>query len=293
MDIITIIQVAMSGLAFGGIYALVGSGFYIANRTTNTLNFGQGDFLMVGCFVTITFMRFAIPAYLIFFLVLLFLGGAGILLERVAIRPVATAGLSFVLTTMGFGMIIENVAAAVWGNYAQPFPSFFGGMKREIIHIGGIGFFPEEFFILLASLLVMLFFLFLLKRTITGKAFAAVAFNPDTASLMGVNVTRLKVTAYILASMLAGIAGFLIGPLTSVEPFMGLKFAIKGFVAGILGGFLNPVGILIGALILGLLENFTNLLTSQYGDMIAFLTVILVLLFRPSGLFKEQEIRSR
>lgn len=293
MDIITIIQVAMSGLAFGGIYALIGSGFYIANRTTNTLNFGQGDFLMLGCFITITFMRFDIPAYLIFFFAVLFLGGLGILLERVAVRPVATAGLSFVLTTMGFGMILENAAVVIWGNFAQPFPSFFGGMKRMIINIGGIGFFPEEFFILVTSLLVMFFFLFLLNRTITGKAFAAVAFNPDIASILGVNVIRTKVVAFILASMLAGIAGFLIGPLTSVEPFMGLKFAIKGFVAGILGGFMNPVGILIGALLLGLMENFTNLLTSQYGDMIAFLTVIIVLLFRPSGLFKEQEIRSK
>ena len=283
----------MSGLAFGGIYALIGSGFYIANRTTNTLNFGQGDFLMVGCFITITFMRFNIPAYLIFIFLLIFLGGLGIILERVAVRPVAKAGLSFVLTTMGFGMIIENAAVVIWGNYAQPFPSFFGGMKRMIINIGGVGFFPEEFFILITSLLVMFFFLFLLNQTITGKAFATVAFNPDIASLMGVNVVQTKVVVYILASMLAGIAGLLIGPLTSVEPFMGLKFAIKGFVAGILGGFMNPMGILIGALLLGLMENFTNLITSQYGDMIAFLTVIVVLLFRPSGLFKEQEIRSK
>ena len=293
MDIITIIQVAMSGLAFGGIYALIGSGFYIANRTTNTLNFGQGDFLMVGCFITITFMRFNIPPYFIFIFVILFLGALGIILERVAVRPGATAGLSFMLTTMGFGMIVENAAALIWGNWAQPFPSFFGGMKRTIINIGGVGFFPEEFFILIASLLVMFSFLFLLNRTITGKAFATVAFNPDIASIMGVNVIRSKVLVFILASMLAGVAGFLIGPLTSVEPFMGLKFAIKGFVAAILGGFMNPVGILIGALLLGLMENFTNLITSQYGDMIAFLTVIVVLLLRPSGLFKEQEIRSK
>ncbi len=293
MDFITIIQVAMSGLAFGGIYALIGSGFYIANRTTNTLNFGQGDFLMVGCFITITFMRFNIPSYVILAFLLVFLGGLGIILERVAVRPVATAGLSFMLTTMGFGMIVENAAVLIWGNYAQPFPSFFGGMKRMIVNIGGIGFFPEEFFILIASLLVMFFFFFLLNRTITGKSFATVAFNPDVASLLGVNVIRTKVVVFIFASMLAGIAGFLIGPLTSVEPFMGLKFAIKGFVAGILGGFMNPVGILIGALLLGLMENFTNLLTSQYGDMIAFLAVVVVLLLRPSGLFKEQEIRSK
>jgi branched-chain amino acid transport system permease protein len=286
-------QVAISGLAFGGIYALIGSGFYIANRTTNTLNFGQGDFLMVGCFITITLMQFNIPPYLILAIVVLLLGGLGIVVERVAVRPVATAGLSFMLTTMGFGMIVENMVVVIWGNYARPFPSFFGGMKRAIINIGGVGFFPEEIFIVLASLVVMFFFLYVLNRTIIGKAFATVAFNPDIASIMGVNVVRTKVAVFILASMLAGIAGFLIGPITSVEPFMGLKFAIKGFIAGILGGFMNPLGILIGALLLGLLENFANLITSQYGDMIAYIAVIIVLLFRPSGLFKEQGIQSK
>lgn len=293
MDIATIIQLIVSGLAIGAIYAMVGEGFYIAFRTTLTINFGQGDFLMLGSFVTLMFIHLGLPFYLILVLVMCALAMAGIILERIAIRPVARAGLSFVLTSMGFAMIVENTVISIWGNSAQPFPSFFGGGREKAIHIGGIGFFSEEIFVLLTSLIVMIGFLFLLRRTKIGKAFSAISFNPDIASILGINVTRMKVVTYIISSILAGISGFLIGPITTVEPFMGFKWTIKGFVAAILGGFLNPVGIFVGGLLLGLIENFSSLFTSQFGDMISFLVIILVLIFRPSGLFREQEVRAR
>ena len=289
MDIASIIQIAVSGLAVGGIYALVAEGFYITHRITNTLNFGQGDFLMLGCFVTLMFIHLGLPVYINFVLVLLFLAIVGIILERVAIRPVAHAGLSFILTSMGFAMIVQNSVVAIWGNHAQPFPSFFGGTRVKAIHIGGIGFFPEEVFIILSSLAVMVCFFFLLKRTMVGKAFSAVAFSPDIASILGINVKRMKIAAYVIASMLAGSSGFLFGAIATVEPFMGFKLTLKGFAAAILGGFLSPVGIFVGALLLGLIENFASVMNSQFGDMISFLVIIVVLVFRPSGLFKEKE----
>jgi branched-chain amino acid transport system permease protein len=293
MDTITIVQLIVSGMAMGAIYALVGEGFYVAFQTTKTINFGQGDFVMLGCFLTLMFIHIDLPFYVILMLIIGSLGFIGIILERIAIRPVAGAGLSFILTTMGFGMILQNSVVALWGNSAQPFPSFFGGEREKAIHkaihIGGIGFFLEEVFILLASLIVMIVFFVFLRRTTVGKAFCAVAYNPDTASILGINVTRIKVVAYIVASVLAGISGFLIGPIVTVQPFMGFTLTIKGFVAGILGGFLNPAGILLGGLLLGLIENFLGLFTSQYGDMISFLVIIIVLIFRPSGIFGEQK----
>jgi branched-chain amino acid transport system permease protein len=287
MDIAMIIQIAVSGLAMGGIYALVGEGFYIAYRITNTINFGQGDFVMLGCFITLMFIHLSLPFYVILFLTITILGVVGAILERVAIRPVAHAGLSFVLTGMGFAMILQNIVVVIWGNHARPFPSFFGGGREKVIRIGEIGFFPEEIFVIAVSLFVMVCFLLLLRKTIIGKAFSAVAYNPDTASLFGINVIQMKVGAYIIAAILAGVAGFILGPITTVEPFMGFKLTIKGFAASILGGFLNPVGILVGALLLGLIENFSGLVTSQFGDMISFLVIIGILIFRPSGLFKE------
>jgi branched-chain amino acid transport system permease protein len=291
MDTATIVQLIVSGLAVGAVYSLVAEGFYIAFRITTTLNFGQGDFLMLGCFISLLFIHMGLPFYVILVLLVCVMAILGIILERIAIRPVARAGLSFILTTMGFAMIMQNSVTALWGNTAKPFPSFFGGGREKAIRIWGIGFFPEELFIILVSLLVMILFLILLHRTLIGKAFSAVSFNPDTASILGINVKRMKVLAYVIASVLAGLSGFLIGPITTVEPFMGFKWTLKGFVAAILGGFLNPVGILVGGLMLGLIENFASLFTSQYRDMISFLVIIVVLIFRPSGLFREQEVR--
>ena len=95
-------------------------------------------------------------------------------------------------------MIVQNTVIVIWGNHAQPFPSFFGGTRADAIHLGGIGFFPEEIFIILASLVVMVCFFFLLRRTMVGKAFSAVAYNPDTASILGINVIWMKVLAYII-----------------------------------------------------------------------------------------------
>lgn len=287
MDIVMIVQIFVSGLALGGIYALIAEGFYIAHRITNTLNFGQGDFLMLGCFITLMFIHLNLPFYIIFVFVIFFLAIVGCIFERLAIRPVAHAGISFILTGMGFAMIVQNFVVTIWGNHAHPFPSFFGGTRVKAIHIGGIGFFLEETFIILSSLVTMACFFYLLKRTMVGKAFSAVAYSSDTASILGINVTRMKVAAYIIASVLAGIGGFLYGPITTVEPFMGFKLTMKGFAAAILGGFNNPVGIFVGSLLLGLIENFTSLITSQFGDLISFLVIIGILVFRPSGLFKE------
>jgi branched-chain amino acid transport system permease protein len=286
-----IIQVGLSGLAMGGIYAMVAFGFHICHRITRAVNFGQGDFLMVACFITLMFIRMGIPSYFVFLLVVIAMAILGIILERIAIRPVMGAGLSYILTTMGFGMITENAVSGIWGGSAQPFPFFFGGMRGKIISLAGINVYPEEIIIIMVAFFIMLFFFVLLNKTMIGKAFSAVAHNRDTALILGIDVKMISVITFVIASILAAISGFLVGPIASVEPFMGLKFAIKGFIAAILGGLLNPVGILVGAFLLGLIENFTNLVTSQFGDMISFLIVITVLIFRPSGLFEKMEGR--
>jgi branched-chain amino acid transport system permease protein len=291
MDLNMIIQVGLSGLAMGGVYSMVAFGFHICHRITRAVNFGQGDFLMVASFITLMFIRMGIPSIFVFILVVIAMAILGIILEKVTIRPVLGAGLSYVLTTMGFGMILENAVSAIWGGSAQPFPFFFGGMRGKIISLAGINVYPEEIIIILFSLFIMFFFFVLLNKTMMGKAFSAVAHNRDTALILGIDVKMISVITFVIASVLAGISGFLVGPLVSVEPFMGLKFAIKGFIAAILGGLLNPVGILVGSSLLGLIENYTNLITSQFGDMISFITVIIVLTFRPSGLFEKMEGR--
>ena len=286
-----IVQVLVSGIAVGGIYVLVAQGFYITWRTSVTLNFGQGDFLMFGAFVALSFLRTGVPVVLTAALVVVCLAVLGAVLERVAIRPVMTAGhaaLTWAFTTLGVGVIIQNAAISIWGNSSQNFPPLFGG-KLELLRIGGVGVYAAELVIIVLSTVIMLVYLWVLRRTLFGKALAAVAFSGDTAALFGINVRRMHMLAYVIASVLAGICGFLVGPISVVHPFIGLNFALKGMAAAILGGFASPLGIWAGGLLLGVIELTSNLVSSQFGDLYPFLVIVLVLIFRPSGLFAGRE----
>jgi branched-chain amino acid transport system permease protein len=286
-----IVQVLVSGIAVGGIYVLVAQGFYITWRTSVTLNFGQGDFLMFGAFVALSFLRAGVPVVLTAALVVVCLAALGAVLERVAIRPVLTAGhaaLTWAFTTLGVAVIIQNAAISIWGNSSQNFPPLFGG-KLELLRIGGIGVYAAELAIIVLSTAIMLAYLWVLRRTLFGKALAAVAFSGDTAALFGINVRRMHMLAYVIASVLAGICGLLVGPISVVHPFIGLNFALKGMAAAILGGFASPLGIWVGGLLLGVIELSSNLVSSQFGDLYPFLVIVLVLIFRPSGLFVGRE----
>ena len=284
----SLIQVLVSGLAVGGIYVLVAQGFYITWRTSVTLNFGQGDFLMVGAFLALTFLRAWLPVLVAAALVAACLAVLGAVVERVAIRPVMRAGhgaLTWAFTTLGVGVIIQNTVITVWGNSSQNFPPLLGG-KLEVLRLGGVGIYAAEAMIIILSTLIMLAYLYVLRRTLFGKALAAVAFSGETAALLGINVRRMHMLAYVIASILAGLCGVLVGPISVVHPFIGLNFALKGMAAAILGGFSSPLGIWIGGLLLGVVELGSNLVSSQFGDLYPFLVIVLVLVFRPSGLFR-------
>jgi branched-chain amino acid transport system permease protein len=282
-----IVQVLVSGIAVGGIYVLVAQGFYITWRTSVTLNFGQGDFLMFGAFVALTFLRAGVPLVVTAALVVAALAVLGVLVERAAIRPVMKAGhaaLTWAFTTLGVGVIVQNTAISVWGNSSQNFPPLFGG-GLEVLRLGGVGLYAAELVIIVLSTVIMLAYLWLLRRTLFGKALAAAAFSGDTAALLGINVRRMHLLAYVMASVLAGLCGLLVGPISVVHPFIGLNFALKGTAAAILGGFASPLGIWVGGLLLGVIEATSNLVSSQFGDLYPFLVIVFVLVFRPSGLF--------
>jgi branched-chain amino acid transport system permease protein len=284
----SLVQVLVSGLAVGGIYVLVAQGFYITWRTSVTLNFGQGDFLMFGAFVALTVLRAGVPVVVAAVLVAAGLALLGAVLERVAIRPVMKAGhgaLTWAFTTLGVGVIIQNTVITVWGNSSQNFPPLLGG-SLEVLRLGGVGIYAAEAMIIVLSTLIMLAYLYVLRRTLFGKALAAVAFHGETAALLGINVRRMHMLAYVIASVLAGLCGVLVGPVSVVHPFIGLNFALKGTAAAILGGFSSPLGIWIGGLLLGVVELSSNLVSSQFGDLYPFLVIVLVLVFRPQGLFR-------
>lgn len=295
----TYLQVLVSGLAIGGVYALIALSFSITFTTTKTLNFAQGEFIGVGAFLGVTLLyalsgegSFAAlpPAAagganypLAAVAVGAALGALGLLLFLAAIRPFAgKPGMSWVMSTIGFGIILQSLGLAVWGPAPVNMPSPFGD---DVIRLAGAGVRPQEILVLAVAVALMLALDLLMRRTRLGKAMRAVAHNPQVAALMGINVAAVMLGAFALSSALAGVGGLLVAPIASASLFMGMGIALKAFSGAIMGGLDNPRGCIFGGFALGLLEAGVALWEAQWREIVIFLLIILVLAIRPNGLF--------
>lgn len=304
----TILQALVSGLAIGGIYALIALSFSITFTTTKTLNFAQGELVAVGAFLGVTMLYFlarsggdgvnfaSLPAsasagfsYPIALLVAgVALGALGLLLFVVAVRPFAgKTGMNWVMSTIGFGIIVQSVGLAIWGPAPVNVPSPLGD---DVIRVAGAGVRPQELLVLAAAVALMLVLDLVMRRTRIGKAMRAVAANPQVAALMGINVTAIMFGAYALSSALAGIGGLLVAPIASASLFLGLGIALKAFSGAIVGGLDNPRGCIFGGFALGLLESGIALWSAQWREIAIFVLIILVLAVRPNGLFGSQSL---
>ena len=299
---VAILQALFSGLALGSVYALVALGFNITHNTTKTLNFGQGEFLVAGAFVAVsgvlllsgkgvtgalqpqdvTLLRYG-GSMLITVAVL---GVLGVLLYYTAVRPfIGLPGLAWVMSTIGFGIIIQNTALAIWGPSPMVLPSPLGD---SVLRIGGAGVLPQEVLVLCSSIAVMLVLDTVMRRTKIGKAVRAVAQSQSAATLMGINVSAVIVLAFVVSSSLAGLAGLLIAPITTVSVFMGVTLALKAFSAAIVGGLSNARGCMLGGFLLGIIESMVGLWHAELREISIFLLIIVVLVIKPEGLLGQR-----
>jgi branched-chain amino acid transport system permease protein len=293
-------QAVASGLVYGSIYALIAQGYYVTFSTTQTLNFAQGDFLMIGGMLAFTVFGALLltGAPLVLSLVAglavipLILALMGTLVERVAVRPLRGAfSLGWILSTVGVAVILRNAAEVIWGIDQKAVPSVFGDNAIRIdAGIFQFGVLPQEIFILVASLLAMAMVLFFLKRSLLGKAMAAVALNASAASLMGINVRAMVVLAYVISSVLAGLAGLLVVPVLHAYSLMGVLPGLKAFAVAIIGGLGNPFGILIAGLLLGIIEFVVAIFNASLRDAVTFFLLIVILAWRPLGLFEKHSM---
>lgn len=294
-----LLQALISGLALGGAYALVALGFSITFTTTKTLNFAHGDFVSAGGFMGFASLLLltgapvgsAIDALAVrgfdqlvaVLVAVVGMGLLGALLYFSAVRPFAgKAGMSWVMSTIGFGIIVQSIGLAIWGPAPVKVPAPFG---EDVIRMGGIGFRSQEVLLIVTTLVVALVFDWVMRSTMLGKAMRAVAHDRKVASLMGINVSAVMVGAFFMSTGLAGLAGYLIAPIASASLFIGLGIALKGFSGAILGGLTNPRGCVIGGFVLGILESLINLWQAQWREVLLFALVIVVLAVRPNGLF--------
>ncbi len=298
------LQALASGLALGAIYGLIALGFNITYATTKTFNFGQGAFLVPGSLVGVSLVllsagkphwgnlapaEMTVLAYTLATLAsVVIVGLIGIALYYCAIKPfVGAGGLNWVLSTIGFGIILQNGALAIWGPASIAVPSPLG---NDVYRIAGAGIRPQEILIAAVAIAVMVALDIVLRKTRLGKALRAVAFNPQAAAIVGINVEMIVIIAFVISSGLAGLAGILIAPITTASVFIGMGVALKAFSAAILGGLTNPRGCMAGGFILGLIEALVGLWRAEMREIAIFLIIILVLVFRPAGLFGTKSV---
>jgi branched-chain amino acid transport system permease protein len=294
MPFSTIVQLMMGGIALGAIYALIALGLYVTHLTVDKVNFGQGDFMMVAAFLFISARAAGVPLLAAIVLVILALSVLGWVLERTAIRPLerqrrsALGGYAWILTTAGVAFILQNLIELVHGKSAQHSPPLLPGGRDALLHVAGVTFALEELLVIAAAIAVVVAFYFLIFRSRWGSSILAVAFNPEAASLLGVNTRAIKTGVFVLASALAGVAGVLIGVLVTLHPHIGLVFTIKALIVAAVGGFANPAGILVGGLLFGIAESLSNYVDSSFGDLYPLIGALLVIALKPSGLFGEK-----
>ncbi|MFQ5839448.1 MAG: branched-chain amino acid ABC transporter permease [Candidatus Methylomirabilales bacterium] len=285
------LQLLLTGVALGSMYALVAIGYHITYATSRTVNFSQGDSVMVGAVLAYTcVVRWGWPFWPALTLTLLALAVYGLAVERIAVRPFFRASsIAWLMSTIAVGIIAENVALLFFGTDARTFPSRF---TEHPIFIGGAGVYPQELLIPGVGLLVMIGLRVFFQQSLLGKGWRAVAFDPVSASLMGINVTRTIAASYALSTTLAGLAGILLAPIINVSATMGVVIGLKAFAVAILGGLEGSGGIILAGLGYGILEAFiAGYISTALRDIVGFALVILVLAIRPAGLFGTHGIQ--
>ncbi len=284
-----ILQYSLSGLSTGAIYALIGVGFSIIFNATGIINFAQGEFVMLGGMFTLLFLETlklplwaAIPCAIVASTV------AGLLFERLAIRPLRQATpINLVIITIGGSILIRGLAMLSWGKDTHAIPPFSGD---DPIAIAGATILPQHLWILAITVIIVIVNRIYFYHTISGKAMRACAYNRRAAGLVGIDVHRMVLFSFIISSAMGSIAGIIVAPLTMTAYDVGIMLGLKGFCAAIIGGMSSGIATVIGGLLLGVLESLgAGLISSGYKDAIAFIILLLILFIRPQGLFGKAE----
>jgi branched-chain amino acid transport system permease protein len=284
-----LLQQTFSGLAAGAIYASLALALVMIYRTTDLVNFAQGEMAMFSTYIAWTLVNAGLPFWGAFVITLAASFVGGLAIERIIIRPVENAPvLTAVVVTIGLLLIINALAGWIYSYTLQDFPSPFPDrpVLGALMTTRDLG--------VIAVTLVMLALLFAFFRfTATGLAMRAAAQNPPSARLCGINVNRMLAIGWGLAAMIGAIAGIMVAPILFLDPNMMGGVLLYAFTGALLGGITSPVGAVVGGLIVGVTENLvgTYLIPSQLKLTVALALIILVLLFKPNGLFGTAIVR--
>ncbi|MBI5497509.1 MAG: branched-chain amino acid ABC transporter permease [Deltaproteobacteria bacterium] len=287
-----LLQHLLNGLSLGAVYAVIALGYTMVYGILSLINFAHGDVFMLGAFAGYYVGRWTggtepnlVSAFLVTLTAMIACAGFGILVERFAYRPLRDRPrLTCLITAIGVSLLIENAAQLIFGAAPRFFQPVF---PEETFEAGEVTVMSNQLLVIGVGVLLMVALQLIVFRTRMGKAMRAVSFNHEVAALMGIPVDRIIALTFGLGSALAAAAGILVAQTyKAVHPLLGMNYGLKAFVAAVLGGIGNIPGAVVGGAVLG----FAEALVSGYGgsgyrDAIAFSVLILILIFKPSGLF--------
>ncbi len=286
-----LIQQLVNGLSLGSIYALIALGYTMVYGIVKLINFAHGDIFMVGAFVgfySITILDLSfIPALLISMISCAIFG---VIIERIAYKPLRNATrIAALITAIGVSLLIEYGVIYIRGAQPEAYPSDV--LPINEINIFGVSISGQSIFIFAVAIILMIILQFVVHKTKIGKAMRAVSYDTDAARLMGINVDNTISATFAIGSALAGAAGVIFGVYyIKIEPLMGIMPGLKAFIAAVLGGIGIIPGAMVGGLVLGVIEALVSAAGfSLWRDAVAFIVLILILIFRPQGLFGKNK----
>jgi branched-chain amino acid transport system permease protein len=278
-----ILQIVLSGLTAGAIYALVALGFAIIYNASHVINFAQGEFVMIGGMAAVAFVDAGLPLPLAAVFAVTGAALVGFLLEKLAVEPARGAPVvTLIIITIGASIFLRGLASLVWDKKIHSLPAFSGDAP---ISLGGATLLPQTLWVLGTTVVTVAALWGFFNRTLTGKAILAVSHNRLAAQLMGISVRRVLLVSFGLSAALGALAGVLIAPISFTAWDVGVMLGLKGFAAAILGGLGSGPGAIAGGLALGLVEALgAGYLSSAYKDVFAFVIILAALVFLPDGL---------
>ena len=274
----------------GSIYAMVAVGFNIIYNVTEIINFAQGEFVMLGGLIMVFFYAvLKLPLIMAFPTTVILVTLVGILLDRLAIRPIRQPTvLTLIIATIAASILIKGAAMLIWGKDPYALPAFSG--RTPIMAFGAV-IQPQYFWVIGFLVIIVIALSIFFDRTIIGKAMIACADNPDAARLVGINVQQMILLSFALSAAIGAVAGITVTPISLMEYDRGAMLAVKGFGAAVLGGLGSFPGAIVGGLILGTIESLgAGLISSGYKDAFALIVLLVVLFFKPSGILGSIEI---
>lgn len=289
------LQFVLSGLANGSVYGLMGMALAISFYVTRVINFAQGQMMMIACMIISALATLgwspwlAVPAGLVSACVV------AVLSYLLAVKPILAFdrfSFGWLVSTLGFAVVVENAAAYIWGPTSRAFPPL---LIKNTVHIGQAVLTQQQLLAIAVAAALTVGFEIVRRRTLFGKLGMAIAADPEMASAIGANTTIVAIIAFAISGLFAGVAGALIGPSTFANPYLGDTFGTYGFIAMMIGGGTEkPASAMFGGLLLGVLSEGANaLINSQASDWFPFLVLVVILIVSPRGLFSSGDMLRR